>query len=220
MGLGRRHCSGDGPSRSKCSWVELPGALLVFTGVKRFATEVDSILRKIIVGCLLLAGALLFLDLGAKLQAFRFFLSWRPDSVIFWGTWIFALSLLAGILRFRVPGAVFGFGLMLYPGLLLVSMSGRSALWGAWVPLEFLMLSLASGVAVVMLVDPAVRNRGLCGAVGRLRHSCHSTRSPCSGLDRGDRDEAPRIFASKNFLTDSLFRLLSKYGTGHVGRSR
>ena len=137
------------------------GALLVLTGVKRFATEVDSILRKIIVGCLLLAGALLLLDLGAKLQAFRFFLSWRPDSVIFWGTWIFALSLLAGILRFRVPGAVFGFGLMLYPGLLLVSMSGRSALWGAWVPLEFLMLSLASGVAVVMLVDPAVRNRGV-----------------------------------------------------------
>lgn len=135
------------------------GALMVFTGVKRFATEVDNILRRVVLGCLLLAGALLFLDLGAKLQAYRLFLSWRPDSVIFWGTWIFALSLLAGILNFRIPGAVLGLGLMLYPGLLLALMSSRSNWWGAWVPLEFLLLSFASGVAVVMLVDPAIRDR-------------------------------------------------------------
>jgi protein NrfD len=137
------------------------GALMLFTGIKRFAPEVDRIMRRVALGCLLLAGVLLFLDLGAKLQVYRFFLSWRPRSVLFWGTWVFALAVIACVWRLRLAGAALGSALMLYPGLLLASIAARSAWRGAWVPLEFLVLSLGSGAAVVMLVDPTIRNRSV-----------------------------------------------------------
>ena len=137
------------------------GALMLFIGLKRFAPEMDRILHRIVLGCLLLAGALLFLDLGAKQHVYRFLISWRPESVIFWGTWVFVVSLIATVLRLRLPGAVLGSGLMLYPGLLLASMAARPNWRGAWVPLEFLLLSLGSGAAVLMLVDPSIRNRGV-----------------------------------------------------------
>lgn len=137
------------------------GALMFFTGVKRFAPETGRILRRVVLGCLLVAGTLLFLDLGAKLHVYLFFLSWRPGSVIFWGTWVFVLSMIAAVLQLRLAGAVLGSGLMLYPGLLLASMAARTAWRGPWAPLEFLMLSLASGAAVLMLVDPGIRNRSV-----------------------------------------------------------
>ena len=135
------------------------GALMLFGGMKRFSEETSRILHKATLGCLLLAGALLFLDLGAKLQAYRFLSSWRPDSVMFWGSWILALSIGAVILRLRLPGAMLGFGLMVYPGLLLTSMATRLAWRGPWVSLEFLLLSLASGAAVLMLIDPPIYRR-------------------------------------------------------------
>ena len=137
------------------------GALMFFMGLKRFAPEMDRILHRVVLGCLLLAGALLFLDLGAKQHVYRFLMSWRPESVIFWGTWFFVLSLIATVLRWRLPGAVLGPGLMLYPGLLLASMAARPTWRGPWIPLEFLLLSLGSGAAVLMLVDPAIRNRSV-----------------------------------------------------------
>ena len=137
------------------------GALMFFMGLKRFAPEMDRILHRVALGCLLLAGALLFLDLGAKQNVYHLLISWRPESVIFWGTWCFVLSLVATVLRLRLPGAVVGFGLMLYPGLLLASMAARPTWRGPWVPLEFLLLSLSSGAAVLMLVDPAIRNRSV-----------------------------------------------------------
>jgi formate-dependent nitrite reductase membrane component NrfD len=137
------------------------GALMFFRGLKRFAPEMDRILHRVVLGCLLLAGALLFLDLGAKQHVYRLLISWRPESVIFWGTWVFVLSLIANVLRLRLPGVVLGAGLMLYPGLLLASMAARPIWRGPSVPLEFLLLSLGSGVAVLMLVDPAIRNRSV-----------------------------------------------------------
>jgi hypothetical protein len=49
------------------------GSLMFFRGLKRFAPEMDRILHRVVLGCLLLAGALLFLDLGAKQHVYRFF---------------------------------------------------------------------------------------------------------------------------------------------------
>ena len=71
------------------------GALMFFQGIKRFAPAIDKVLHRVVLGCLMLAGALLFLDLGAKPHVYRFLISWRPESVIFWGTWIFIFSLAA-----------------------------------------------------------------------------------------------------------------------------
>jgi formate-dependent nitrite reductase membrane component NrfD len=135
------------------------GAVLFFAGVKRFDVPVQRMLHRIAVACLLTAGLLLFLDLGAKLHVLQFFVSWRPRSVIFWGTWVFAFSVVASLLRARMAAAVAGVALMLYPGLLLASMTARSAWVGPWVPIEFVALSLGSGAAVVMLVDPGLRDR-------------------------------------------------------------
>jgi formate-dependent nitrite reductase membrane component NrfD len=135
------------------------GALLFFSGVKRLDVHVQRTLHRIAVTCLLMAGLLLFLDLGAKLHVLQFFVSWRPRSVIFWGTWVFAFSVAASLLGARLAAAVAGVALMLYPGLLLASMTARSAWLGPWVPMEFVALSLGSGAAVVMLVDPGFRDR-------------------------------------------------------------
>lgn len=137
------------------------GALMFFSGIKRFTAQTEKALHRVVLSCLLLAGALLFLDLGAKQHVYRFLISWRPESVIFWGTWVFVLSLLAIVMQWRLPGAALGAGLMLYPGLLLASMAARPTWHGLWVPLEFLLLSLGSGAAALMLVDPAIRNRSV-----------------------------------------------------------
>ena len=133
------------------------GALMFFTGIKQFEAEVDRRLRRVSLWCLLFAGLLLFFELGAKLHVHQLLLSWRPGSVLFWGTWVFAFSLIASILRLRRAGAVFGFGLILYPGLLLASMAARSAWRAPWLPMEFVALSLGSGAAVVLLVEPKLK---------------------------------------------------------------
>jgi Ni/Fe-hydrogenase subunit HybB-like protein len=135
------------------------GALLFFSGVKRFDVHVQRVLHRIAVTCLLTAGLLLFLDLGAKLHVLRFFTSWQPRSVLFWGTWVFAFAVAASLLRARLAAAAAGGALMLYPGLLLASMTARSAWVGPWIPIEFVALSLGSGAAVVMLIDPGFRDR-------------------------------------------------------------
>lgn len=133
---------------------------MLFTAIKRFPAETDQLLRRVILGCLLAAGMVLFLDLGAKLRAYQFFLQWRPTSLMFWGSWIFAVSVIAAALRLRVTGAVLGLGLMFYPGLLLASMAARAAWRGPWLPIQFIALSLVSGAAALMLADPRMRKRG------------------------------------------------------------
>lgn len=135
------------------------GALMLLTGIRHFESKVASVLRRVSLGCLLVACGLLLLDLGAPLHVHELLLSWRPRSVLFWGTWVFAFSLIASVLRFRRAGAAFGLGLMIYPGLLLASMAARSAWRGPWLPLEFVALSLGSGAAVLMLVEPALNRR-------------------------------------------------------------
>ena len=137
----------------------IAGALMLFSGVTRFDPRLQRTLNRIARTCLLVAGALLFLDAGAKLHVVQFFLSWRPTSVLFWGTWILTLAVAASIFRLRPVASAAGIALMLYPGLLLASMTVRTAWSGPWLPIEFFALSLGSGAAVIMLVDPRFSNR-------------------------------------------------------------
>jgi formate-dependent nitrite reductase membrane component NrfD len=135
------------------------GALLFVAAFRRFTPGVQAAIHRVTVASLLLAGLLLFLDLGAGRHVLQFFVNWQPRSVLFWGSWLFAFSVAAALLRLRFAGAASGFGLMLYPGLLLASMTARPAWTGPWIPIEFLALSLGSGAAVILLVDPAFRAR-------------------------------------------------------------
>lgn len=138
------------------------GALML---IAIFRRKHDAPLHRAALACLIAAGALLWFDLGAKHRVFQFYLSWRPDSVMFWGSWIFALAAAAAALSairppaapLRIAGGVLGAGLMVYPGLLLSSMTARDAWNSAWVPVLFAVLSLSSGVAALCLIDAAAR---------------------------------------------------------------
>jgi formate-dependent nitrite reductase membrane component NrfD len=135
------------------------GALMFFNGIRRFNPEVQKTLHRTALASLLLAGLVLFVDLGARRHVFQFFLHWEPRSVLFWGTWVFAFSVAASLLRLRYAATLAGLALMLYPGLLLSSMAARTAWMGPWISIEFLALSLGSGAAVILLIDPAFRGR-------------------------------------------------------------
>ncbi|MGE3271391.1 MAG: NrfD/PsrC family molybdoenzyme membrane anchor subunit [Chloroflexota bacterium] len=53
----------------------------------------------LVLPCILGGLFMLWIDLGAKLQALRFFLVFEPTSPMSWGSWLIGLSLLGGLAR-------------------------------------------------------------------------------------------------------------------------
>lgn len=87
--------------------MSLAGGLLILTnglalwrwrqdrGVSMLSVWTDVLVIPSILGGLFM----LWIDLGAKLQALRFFLVFEPTSAMSWGSWLIGLSLLGGTAR-------------------------------------------------------------------------------------------------------------------------
>ncbi|MFN8570338.1 MAG: NrfD/PsrC family molybdoenzyme membrane anchor subunit [Kouleothrix sp.] len=87
--------------------MSLAGGLLIVTnalallrwrqdrGDSRLSAWTDAL----VVPSILLGLFMLWIDLGAKLQALRFFLVFEPSSAMSWGSWLIGLSLLGGVAR-------------------------------------------------------------------------------------------------------------------------
>ena len=59
----------------------------------------------------------------------------------------------------RVPVALLGAGLVIYPGIMLGSLAARPAWHPVWTPVSFTILSLGSAAALLVLLDPRLRLR-------------------------------------------------------------
>lgn len=125
---------------------------------------------------LALAGLVLFLHLGQKSAALWFYASFQPQAPMWWGAWLFALALAALLLWdrrpsldwLRVPVALLGAGLVLYPGIMLGSLAARPAWHPVWTPVSFTILSLGSAAALLVLLDPRLRLRRAWSASAAL----------------------------------------------------
>ncbi len=116
---------------------------------------------------LALAGLTLFLHLGQKSAVLWFYASWQPQAPMWWGAWLFAVSIAALVWWerrpnagwLRVAAALLGAGLILYPGFMLGMLAARPAWHPVWTPISFVVLSLGSAAAMLVLLDPRLRGR-------------------------------------------------------------
>lgn len=108
---------------------------------------------------------LLILDLGKPLRFWKLMVTFQPSSAASWGTWLlsifFALNVLYAFLlvtgkdekakRFGYIGLLFAFVAATYTGFLLAQMQGKALWHSPLIPWLFLVGSLISGLALVIL---------------------------------------------------------------------
>lgn len=152
--------------------------MTVVSGILRLRGEGSSpfVRAADVLGAPVLAAGAFFLwiDLGNRWNIWRVYVTVEPTSVMWWGSWIVALSLallglrflaavssrgLAADRAFAVAAVVLGIGLGTYTGLLLAQIAARP-LWATpFLPVVFLVSAVGSGLTILMLAAAAARPR-------------------------------------------------------------
>ena len=172
------------------------------------ATRMLPLLAPVVLSLAMLA---LFLDLGQKLNLWRFYTTFRVTAPMSWGSWIllavYAASISLGLARLGVLRAnvrwlerinlVLGVALGAYTGVLLAVLRSRE-LWNTPIlPLLFLASAIATGSALVMLLPcckderDTLRRWAVAGLSAQLALVALYLLDPGAGAIRGGEYTAP-----------------------------